>query len=1088
MISNQQDIDKILQRTQDIINVSNQNIASKQNDIHYMMKINKKDMDHHQAFEELNEKYENDIMKYDEKMLEHDIKLTKVQDNNKELISQINNILNAVSLKKGENVGTIQDAIKYVNSLNDKNLFKILSKKYGKRIETVDNIIQLIDQNTNIGMLDLEEKLKNSIALNHIYEKQIQEFKEKKNDDKAKQKANDDKKGNDTKKQEQNKTKKNDNIEEMLNDKTQMIQKCYLNEQEKNRNLQIKVEEYETTLSNLKLELNQKDELIEKRNNEISNLKEQLESYPKEDTEKILKITDYFDEIIDGKEKDFKLLCSKKDQLISLIQKMNSYISYYDNYCRNLTKEKNLYQMELQSYQEQTEEKLNENLNALESLKQKTNDILPEEITKEVNNYKDFPTIEYIYSIIQFLTESFKSKNVEAKGLKEGLTQRELALLGQLENLLGLLRSLTNSSSLSTYDQTIVNYQCSHISQFIDEEFDEGLEIEGQPSLFTAGNVKSKVNTLFNYLNQNDIENTPIKELYILFLIVLQVNSMLLDKVNSLINDSKDTDKINKVCDERNKFENEISKLKDEINIAKEKILELNDIKEQDNFFTILNELIDSYKNLLQENHLKQNKIYELNEKTLNEQKELETVTNERDEFCKKAKKFYKQVKYLKNLLKKEIKENKEQSNNYKQELENLSVKITEQSEGEKLELVLQNKESKLNKYKDLANKMGLEIKKLREENAMLKVENKEKNNENKLYCDKINNQNNEIKELQSKISNLQNKKYQIKEQNQKLQKNNDVTLENIQKENYLLHEKYDERIKELEEKMQNKQEENQELQSKISNLQSKISKSQVDISNMKLNELKLKSIISKANEKINMQEDMFNSKMKSNQMIYSQKLQEAQQKLINFTKNLQHMIENTFNISFEKPIDFPELLDIFSDLLNDSEIEQIFSIKEKLNIDSFINYFNQIKKTNEEQNINLTKSKTKIEKKEKEIQELNSQLKGAQKQNQEYKDWDKWGKSIYNKVTDKNPSKINGNELRRSLEELIYISIGDKEVNRTIEILREQKKMLLSKKFAQSLTTRIQRENNSLRPLILSTMFVNRLYKLSKNVESQFL
>ena len=199
-------------------------------------------------------------------------------------------------------------------------------------------------------------------------------------------------------------------------------------------------------------------------------------------------------------------------------------------------------------------------------------------------------------------------------------------------------------------------------------------------------------------------------------------------------------------------------------------------------------------------------------------------------------------------------------------------------------------------------------------------------------------------------------------------------------------------------------------------------------------------------------------------------------------------MIENTFNISFEKPIDFPELLDIFSDLLNDSEIEQIFSIKEKLNIDSFINYFNQIKKTNEEQNINLTKSKTKIEKKEKEIQELNSQLKGAQKQNQEYKDWDKWGKSIYNKVTDKNPSKINGNELRRSLEELIYISIGDKEVNRTIEILREQKKMLLSKKFAQSLTTRIQRENNSLRPLILSTMFVNRLYKLSKNVESQFL
>ena len=34
-------------------------------------------------------------------------------------------------------------------------------------------------------------------------------------------------------------------------------------------------------------------------------------------------------------------------------------------------------------------------------------------------------------------------------------------------------------------------------------------------------------------------------------------------------------------------------------------------------------------------------------------------------------------------------------------------------------------------------------------------------------------------------------------------------------------------------------------------------------------------------------------------------------------------------------------------------------------------------------------------EKKEKEIQELNSQLKGAQKQNQEYKDWDKWGKSI---------------------------------------------------------------------------------------------
>ena len=356
----------------------------------------------------------------------------------------------------------------------------------------------------------------------------------------------------------------------------------------------------------------------------------------------------------------------------------------------------------------------------------------------------------------------------------------------------------------------------------------------------------------------------------------IEINNKEINDLNNIINELKEEEE-----KEKNNYENIIQELKDNINNLNNKINELNNklilnekeinalnnekisqLKSKENYEKRINQLKEqinklkeetekeknNYENIIQElkdniNNLN-NKINELNNKLILNEKEINALNNEKISQLKSKENYEKRI----NQLKEQINKLKEENNPNKirektLELDNLNKKINKlQEENDKLKnkLDIITKEQKVQpKNSDLINENNIlknQIKLLEKNYDNISLKNKEllqqinQNQRNRPYSEskdvkELNNLKQENKRLNEKIISLEkHKKGEDKLKNEI--KNKDKTHEEFETEFHQIIQDNDEKIKEiknLKKQIDNLNRENTRNKNTIDNLRKEI-------------------------------------------------------------------------------------------------------------------------------------------------------------------------------------------------------------------------------------------------------------------------
>ena len=91
-----------------------------------------------------------------------------------------------------------------------------------------------------------------------------------------------------------------------------------------------------------------------------------------------------------------------------------------------------------------------------------------------------------------------------------------------------------------------------------------------------------------------------------------------------------------------------------------------------------------------------------------------------------------------------------------------------------------------------------------------------------------------------------------------------------------------------------------------------------------------------------------------------------------------------------------------------------------------------------------------------------------------EINEWNNWAKSLFTHINDRSSSTTPIPEIRFLLEESLLASIGFRTYSRKIEMLRNEKRLLLTGKFSNR--KNIKEKPNSIRPITLSLIFMRRI------------
>ena len=151
---------------------------------------------------------------------------------------------------------------------------------------------------------------------------------------------------------------------------------------------------------------------------------------------------------------------------------------------------------------------------------------------------------------------------------------------------------------------------------------------------------------------------------------------------------------------------------------------------------------------------------------------------------------------------------------------------------------------------------------------------------------------------------------------------------------------------------------------------------------------------------------------------------------------------------------------------------------------DSLLDVFQQLQKS-------VSNSGTNTEKLEKDISELQKKLDIAERENkrseksrEELQQWNSWSVALYRQLTDTYSSHIDPSDIRFVIEEQVLASIGFHNTTRKSEILKAEKQLLLDERVRK---VKPQKRLLSLRPLIMSTIFVRIVQSLSGTAAPKF-
>lgn len=982
-----------------------------------------------------------------------------------------------------------------------------------------------LNQNPNIILQRLQSlefenqrlsvELENQIEFNNILQNKIEKMPEYENAMKLLQSDETDSISNTEKQINDLNKKKINHLKNEIKTKNEMIS-----------NLQATIDEMKSKYDTTKTELDYKtiqnakleQEIAKKKQDQSNheNLISEISKNQTEDLEKVNKTFDIFNEFIQNKDKQIVDLTNQRDSLITIVKQFETIESASEESLRRAILDNERLEMQLDELQLNYQQSLEESREIINQLFDNLSNTYDFEFSSDKTPY------ENVVSLIEKLTSqsnitTFKddfepivditSNHSEYESQPTTVNtvnsekEKRMIVLGQFENAVRFIHSLANSSNkvISQFDfqdRTLILTQCVRMSKFIEEEIGD-YNLPTISSLFDPLSVESNAKLFYKFVDGSEdaLKQPPLRELYAMFLATLEVNFLLFNKMNELTkiqNSLKDNQqklqeqRRSKEDSYREIYHGQCQKLRDLAKVARS-YTQL-DESESDPF-EILISLIESHKKLLKvhKNDLQSIKklksvIFSMTSNMISNSQNT-TEINDNQSHKSETKLLYHHIKKLKS-----------ENETLKNDINHIS--------SEKDKILIKSK-SEIDRLKEQLNQSRVTYEELYSKYSQIEIENRSFEDEIVKLTQKIQemekqtqNHQKEKQEMNEKIERQKEAERKVKEKNKNLAKR----IQEIENSNQTKHQpekeiKPNNDIENLSNQIQEKQEEISHLQAELTSMKNEKMVLQMSMKKLMLQNKRNQCLIDQFTSQIQQRENQ--AKLKCEAQIYQSKLEnekiikDLKESITSGIKKLHDILKDKFDIQVsEDKHTIPDLTSILYRVINEKHVQEINS----LNLDSKVNAVDLIQQLRNEVDANratidqLSHTNEQLETEMEEIFAKNSKLSECQI---DLTNWISWARSIYRLVTEGQVAPSSIPDLRCALEESMLTAIGHRKMRRKLEILRTEKKVLITPSIRNTLNAIFEQSSipnrkfqktsflpkvPSVRPITLAFMFLRRL------------
>lgn len=775
----------------------------------------------------------------------------------------------------------------------------------------------------------------------------------------------------------------------------------------------------------------------------------------------------------------FESLISSQSEEMTSLQNHNNYLTqslisyeqklqYIENYVAALLKKLKQTENDMKHNVEAFEERENKERTKLIISFKRIITKLPTSIQEQASELSDKPPCELIESIVTLLLSNERNNQTEEIFHDDEPEHNYQALLQHLDNSNRFLKKLTSNMTDCSLRQEI-SKEISIVEQEIDKY---SFDVVRVPSLFVTNELsrQEQVKTLFaDFVSDEQLKESPIRELAILFSTLGQVNFLLESNYDSLnIQSSKQRNQIEELTQKIVFLEEELS---NKMNENKEESVSIEEEQKEEEKPEIVDNEIERTEEIIHED--KNDEIEKLQEKIDKLKDKIHSMKKKMEEdqakYTKNEQMNEQASKMIDELQERVIKESKENKN----KIDELSTKLT-QKEGEI---------SKLN-Y-NLEEKLGI-ISELKQENEILTDEIESLKTRIKEFHSSIDEDQKTIAKLIKKLDRESKHKLQYKAKtisiNQELQQNLN--------EKAKIEANYKSTIIKLEEDLRTANESITSAQKEVSDFAELRQNLIVQNSKLIISEQTLKVQLKALQEKLNSLETTYALKQDHVRLVLTTQLNAQinylEQQVEQYKSLLIMLVQQEYdpNVNSSTSLDEMEKIirensikkhPVIADALrlrqlleldSNSTLCQVFEDKAS-EIETLILKYQQIERENNDIQKELVKSKREILNQESKILDL--------------REWNSWGKSLARQITNGLKSLNSNSEIRNAISESVYSSISTNSLIQKLEILRSEKRMLISPR-APLLTPPTKNNNTvkSIRPLLLVAVFAHRMRVIS--------
>lgn len=900
--------------------------------------------------------------------------------------------------------------------------------------------------------------------------------------------------------------------EEKTRKKLKKYKQELTNLKEKNRELELTLEESRTQIRELKLSKEELESVKAKLEHDLSRTRNNLtylESPITDDkrgrSQYIEDVSSAYNELVESYKQMNDILMSQRDSLVEKCMLLGDCLDksqkILGDSCMRLEEMKNA--------KLAADDRVQEISNILPDIAQKVEESIPYEYRAKLPQLSE-DYVGYILGVFDRLINMMLNPidYNRGKSLADEDTEKKryITLLGYLEDCLKYIQNTNKSLSFdheeavqplgvdSQVCTTLLN-QCARMGQFIDSNLMElGIEnLSKSVSLFEFDSftkAECLLNEFLKFVTEEQISESPIRELFAVFTAVCEVNNMLLDYSEKLKKENVEYDRVaanSKVIRDLQRDNFDLANWKavnqERISIVQQVLENLSDDKEA-SFDVMAIELGKRYEAVLKANN-------QLNEKIQALENEL---GNEKGERSKIEAELSSKITETKDKVKTEEDTLNDSKERYESQIEKLTKEneLLKKESDEKvlmLERQLYEKSHKLSnatrRLSNLETKFGVDedtLHNITEERDNLL---QQLHQMQQLLCQKQS----ELDQSKDKERKLINSRRSLKDKLAESDENVRITLEDIRKRNEEVQHRYDGTIKQLQDELEYFRKEILSVQSDADLYHRQKCELEKQITTLRVQEKTLRLRYDSLIERQGLEKkatEARNTTYLASLKAQSEKKIEDVVSLLNKVKNsILNILSERFNENINSNIDIQELLIRLDRRLqlyagDKRVLQDAIKLRGELRLlptQSLHDMFVDAQQAKQSAELSLNRVLSEKDSLETEMAKMK---KATEKYTAGYKqagEWEVWGKSLYNQVSTGNNQPISLDELRLRLSEAILTASHNLTVVRHLDLLRTQKQIQNSDAFREAAD--VMKDELSIRSVIAVISFAQRLLTL---------